>query len=73
MICACCPVALAQEVTRALEDALDKVSADCWLSTGAFFFFVVAAGHCFCYKRPDFVIHTSPCDRVSIDLGLVWF
>ena len=40
----CCPVALAQEVTRALEDALDKVSADCWLSTGASFFFFGRGG-----------------------------
>lgn len=33
----CCPVALAQDVTGALEDALAKVSTYSWLSTGAFF------------------------------------
>lgn len=31
----CCPVALAQDVTGTLEDALAKVSTPCWLSTGA--------------------------------------
>lgn len=40
----CCPIALAQDVTVTLEDALAKVSTYCWLSTG------MSIG----YRKPDF-------------------
>lgn len=40
----CCPIALAQDVTGALEDALGKVGTYCWLSSRTFFD----------YRRPHF-------------------
>ena len=61
----CCPVALAQDVTRVLEDALAKVSTYCWLSIRTFF----------CYRRPDFgnkpvrmLVVTAQLERFSVVL-----
>ena len=59
----CCPMALAQDVTVALEDALAKVSTYCWLSSGA----------SFSNRWPDFCNKPVCVTVVPADLGLVWF